>query len=73
MFDFGKIPGLPKLLIRSHSRLDYSALKSDINKILRPEITDSTISRSRLESRLEIIYSGKRRLSLLFLQTILDI
>ena len=62
MFDFGKIPGLPKLLIRSHSRLDYSALKSDINKILRPEITDSTISRSRLESRLEIIYSGKRRL-----------
>jgi len=59
--DLGRISGFPDILIRGNNRLDYRGSGIDIRKLIQPEITDSLSTRSRLVSRLEMIYSGKRR------------
>lgn len=59
--DLGKMPGFPNVLIQGHHRLDYRGVGSEFRQLFQPELTDSTTSRSRLDSRLEILHAGKRR------------
>jgi hypothetical protein len=59
--DLGRISGFPDILIRGNNRLDYRGSGIEIRKLIQPEITDSLSTRSRLVSRLEMIYSGKSR------------
>ncbi len=62
-FDFGKLEGFPNMLIRSNSRLNYRGKTVGIDQLFDPNLNDSTLSRSRLNSRLEFMYLGKRRIS----------
>jgi hypothetical protein len=59
--DLGKISGFPNIMFRGNNRLDYRGSGTEIRKLIQPNITDSLSTRSRLISRLEMIYFGKNR------------
>ncbi len=59
--DFGKLNGFPNLLVRSNTRIDFRGLDLQLNQIISPEILDTSLTKSRVDSRLELLYSGKRR------------
>ena len=60
--DLGKLDGFPNLLVRSNTRIDFRGIKTGLNQIVSPDILDTSLTRSRLDSRLELLYSGRKRI-----------
>ena len=60
--DLGKLNGFPNLLVRSNTRIDFRGIKTGISQIISPDIGDTSLTRSRLDSRLELLYSGRKRI-----------
>ncbi|MBT3518205.1 MAG: hypothetical protein HN469_01965 [Candidatus Marinimicrobia bacterium] len=60
--DLGKINDFPNVLIRGNLRFDFRGTKSTLSNVINPTLLDSTISRSFLDSRLDLIYNGDKRL-----------
>ena len=59
--DLGKLNRFPNLLVRSNTRIDFRGIDLQLDQIISPEILDTTLTKSRVDSRLELLYSGKRR------------
>jgi hypothetical protein len=60
--DLGKINDFPNVLIRGNLRFDFRGTKSTLSNVINPTLLDSTISRSFLDSRLDLIYTGDKPL-----------
>ena len=60
--DLGKINGFPNLLFRGNFKFDYRGRSLTMERIIQPTLIDTMVSLSNFNSRLEIIYSGKRRI-----------
>tara|TARA_Y100000590_G_scaffold467959_1_gene648764 strand:+ start:4376 stop:7576 length:3201 start_codon:yes stop_codon:yes gene_type:complete len=56
-YDFGKINGLPDISVRSDTRIDFRGS----NFLIEPHLSDSTVARAKLISRIELDYYGLNR------------
>ena len=61
-FDLGKLNAFSEILIRGNSRQDFQASEQKFHSLLFPNISDSSISRSNIYSRLEILSEGRNPL-----------
>jgi len=61
-FDFNKSSISLPLLLRSNSRIDYRGDSKKIETLFKPDISDLSISKLILDSRIEILFSGNFRL-----------
>jgi hypothetical protein len=60
--DLGSINGFPDILFRANSRQEFRGQEPTFGYILRPDIQDTSVSRSNIYSRMEMIFSSNRRI-----------
>ena len=60
-YDFGKMNGLPDVLVRSDTRIDFRGNHFQGAGLLEPDLKDSSLARARLVSRLELDFYGLNR------------
>ena len=60
-YDFGKMNGLPNILVRSDTRIDFKGDQFKFSGLLYPDLMDSSMNSIRLMSRLELDFYGLNR------------
>ena len=60
-YDLGNIEGMPELLFRFDSRINFKGRKFLFKKIMEPDLSDSSLSDARILSRLELEFYGHNR------------
>ena len=60
--DLSRVLGFPDILFRANSRQEFRGQEPTLGYMLRPDIQDTSVSRSNIYSRMEMIFSSNRRI-----------
>jgi len=60
--DLSRVLGFPDILFRANSRQEFRGQVPTLGYILRPDIQDTSVSRSNIYSRIEMIFSSNHRI-----------
>ena len=60
--ELSRVIGFPDILFRANSRQEFRGQVPTLGYILRPDIQDTSVSRSNIYSRIEMIFSSNRRI-----------
>jgi len=60
--DLSRVIGFSNIVVRANARQEFRGQEPTLNYILRPDIQDTSVSRSNIYSRMEMIFSSNRRM-----------